>query len=196
MSADAPSALVEDWFGAAFAQLHPLLQSLHRHGGVLRGPVEVSLGRGVARWLGRIATGRLGLLPAPARNQLQVVVVVDDSALRWSRSFNGGPVLQSVFVPVGRFPTGFWREETGPATATLGVEIRGESWYWMPRSIRLRGTLLPIWLAPKVQAGKSVVDGRYEFSVRISLPVVGQVLSYRGSLSLVPTDESASCARP
>jgi Domain of unknown function (DUF4166) len=192
MPAGPASAVVENWFGLAFAQLHPLLQALHRDGGVLRGPVEVSLGQGLARWMGRIATRRLGLLPAPAQNQLEVVVAVGDSEFRWSRSFNGGPSLHTAFLPVGHFPTGFWSETTGPVAATLGVEIRSGGWYWVPRSVRLRGLLLPTWLTPKVEAGKSVVGGRYEFSVRVSLPIVGEVLSYRGSLAPVPRDGLAS----
>lgn len=39
--------VVSDWLGAAFTQ-HPLLQSLHRHGGKLRGQVGTGSGRGLA----------------------------------------------------------------------------------------------------------------------------------------------------
>jgi hypothetical protein len=46
--------VVSDGFGEAFAQLHPLLQSLHRHGGKLRGQVGTGFGHGLAG----IADGR------------------------------------------------------------------------------------------------------------------------------------------
>ena len=38
------------WFGPHFKRLHPLLQSLHRDGGILRGQVELKVGKGVAGW--------------------------------------------------------------------------------------------------------------------------------------------------
>src|SRR5690349_20256630 len=60
------SAIVEEWFGSGFAELHPLLQLLHRKGGVLRGPVEVSFGQGLAGVVGRRLASRLRLaLAAP-----------------------------------------------------------------------------------------------------------------------------------
>jgi hypothetical protein len=34
---DSAPSVMEAWFGAAFAALHPQLQALHRDGGVLKG---------------------------------------------------------------------------------------------------------------------------------------------------------------
>ncbi|HET6430719.1 hypothetical protein [Dyella sp.] len=57
---DAETAVTR-WFGPAFGQLHPLLQSLHRHGGELHGPVAVRFGRGVAGIAGRRLARALGI---------------------------------------------------------------------------------------------------------------------------------------
>ena len=52
---------VEFWFGEGFSGLHPLLQRLHRQGGVLEGEVELATGAGLAGWLGRRLAGKLGI---------------------------------------------------------------------------------------------------------------------------------------
>lgn len=44
---------VTRWFGEDFGRLHPLLQTLHRHDGTLRGPVILWFAHGRAGAMGR-----------------------------------------------------------------------------------------------------------------------------------------------
>ncbi|WP_444924194.1 DUF4166 domain-containing protein [Microbulbifer sp. DLAB2-AF] len=41
---------------------------------------------------------------------------------------------------------------------------------------------IPTIFRPKVSAGKAIVNGLYQFEVKISLPVVGFLFGYSGTL--------------
>lgn len=185
------SELVAGWFGTAHERLDPLLQSLHRDGGRLLGACDVTVGRGLAGVLGRRIVRRWGLHLVGA-NQMDVTVAPSPDALRWHRSFNGRPPLSSRFVPFGRFPDGHWQESSGRLALELGVALEEGNWIWHQRAARLGGLPLPAWLAPRVQAAKCVVAGKYVFSVRVALPLLGTLVSYAGTLDARVSDASRS----
>lgn len=82
------SAVVETWFGDAFAQLHPLLQALHRSGGSLYGTVDVRLGTGLAGWVGRRLAQKLGVPPRDGTALMRVSIYSTATELHWDRTFN------------------------------------------------------------------------------------------------------------
>jgi hypothetical protein len=176
---------VEDWFGDAFERLHPQLQALHRHGGRLRGTVEIRHGTGIARHAGRFLAHRLGIPMPAADNTLAVNIFSDTQGLHWNRRFNDDRDFCSVFIPVGSFPDGHWLERSGPIELALQVEVIDGGWHWRPLRSRIFGLTLPRWMLPRTAAYKQFVDGRYQFSVTIGLPLLGTVLSYRGRLDVV-----------
>ena len=55
------SNTVTAWFGEMFFELHPGLQSLHRHGGVLKGKIQLNFGKGLAGVLGKRIARKLGV---------------------------------------------------------------------------------------------------------------------------------------
>jgi len=178
---------VEAWFGHAFADLHPNIQALHRAGGILRGPVEVRLGRnGVARWIGKRLATRLGVPQPHPDNHMEVSIFSDGAGLHWNRRFNGGSEFRSLFRPVGHYPSGRWIESSGAITLALQVAVRNGAWHWEHVDTRLFGIPLPRWLMPRTAAYKDVRDGMYIFSVNTSVPLLGTVLSYCGTLSATP----------
>ncbi|MES2017926.1 MAG: DUF4166 domain-containing protein [Pseudomonadota bacterium] len=174
--------LVERWFGPAFALLHPQLQALHRNGGMLRGPVQLSFGAGLAGAVGRALARRLGMPDGAASVQLEVTIHGDADGLHWRRRFNDGPVFDSLFRPVGHFPDGHWIERSGMIALALQVAVCDGGWHWRQRRLWLAGVPLPAWLMPRTIARKDVLDGRYLFSVEIAFPLLGKVLAYRGAL--------------
>jgi hypothetical protein len=187
VSSTSSSRSVEDWFGDAFERLHPQLQALHRHGGTLRGAVEIRFGSGIARLAGRLLAHRLGI-PAPAAdNRLEVSIFSDAQGLHWNRRFNGDRDFRSLFIPIGKFPDGHWLERSGPIELALQVALIDGGWHWRPLRSRIFGLKLPYWMLPITTAHKQFVDGRYVFSVTIGLPLLGTVLSYRGRLDALPT---------
>ncbi len=178
------ASAVEIWFGDGFARLHPLLQALHREGGRLEGPVRFRTGRGLAGLIGRRVLRRLGIDPALPESMLVVDIRHADGALRWARRFGDGPEAVSWFRPVGRWPDGCWEERAGPLMLRLAVDTEGGGWRWRQLGCRLRGLPLPASLAPGVEAGKRIENGRYRFDVAIRLPLLGEVLAWGGDMRM------------
>lgn len=181
-SAALPAA--ERWFGDAFARLHPRLQALHREGGRLCGPVAFETGRGPGGLLGRFALRRLGIDPATRTHTLIVDISHVADGLRWSRRFDDGPEVVSLFRPVGHWPDGHWCESSGALALELGVDPVDGGWRWRQRACRWRGMTVPVWLAPHVDAGKRVDGDAYRFDVAVRLPLIGRVLAWDGALRM------------
>lgn len=179
---------VEQWFGAKFAQLHPLLQKLHLHGGQLSGVVDIHVGAGLAGVIGT-ALARTFCIPAKsASHEFTVDIFHAADGLHWHRRFGGESPMRSLFVPVGHLPDGYWIESNGPIRMALTVDVRHGGWHWRPKKIWLHGLRMPLWLLPKTTAYKCIEDGRYRFCVSISLPLLGTVLSYGGLLQAAIAD--------
>lgn len=174
---------VTNWFGAAFRQLDPLLQALHLRGGVLIGEVQIQLGTNpLARLMGQRLARKLHI-PTQQNCPFKVTIQHEPNALHWERQF-ADQALVSCFKPMGHYPTGYWLEETGAITLQLGVEIIEGGWYWRQQAVLLKGKPMPMWLLPKTQAYKRIHQGRYVFHVNFSYPIIGNCLSYSGTLQL------------
>jgi hypothetical protein len=176
--------LVEHWFGPAFALLHPQLQALHQHGGMLSGPCRVHYGTGLAGVAGRLLARRLGMQRPAGAATLCVSIRTDATALVWSRRLNDGPEFTSRFVPVGHYPSGHWLETSGAIRLRLGVAVREGAWHWEQQCLYWGPIPCPRRLMPRTVASKAVLDGLYVFCVAVHVPLLGEVFSYRGTLSL------------
>jgi hypothetical protein len=192
--------LVEQWFGPAFARLHPRLQKLHRHDGVLRGPVEVRVAAGGAgRLIGERLRRKLGLPPPGPGHTLEVRISHDDERMLWERRFGEASGLKplprdnaafaSRFIPVGHFPDGYWRETSGALELHLEVLLDDDGgWHWRTRRVLLRGVRIPKFLLPRVVAHKRWQRGAYDFAVSVRVPGLGEVVGYAGRLLPVHLD--------
>ena len=174
------------WFGDRFAELHPLIQNLHIHGGTLSGPVTITLGRNLAGIIGRRLAGKLGIPMDAREHALQVTISHQADGLHWDRCFDSHHWVRSLFQPVGQSPDGCWIEHTGPIKLSLSVDIRAGGWYWRVLKGRIGGINMPRWLLPQTTAYKRIEDDRYRFYVGIAVPMLGTVLSYSGLLEARP----------
>jgi hypothetical protein len=141
--------VVSDWFGPAFAQLHPLLQSLHRHGGKLRGPVGIGFGRGLAGIAGRRLARRLGIPRDGDSHMLEVTIGHDDAVMHWDRRFDDGHCFASTFRPYGHWPDGGWIEVTSAISLRLQVDVIDGGWYWRCVGAQRGHWSIPRWLWPR-----------------------------------------------
>ena len=140
---------VEQWFGAKFAELHPLLQKLHVHGGQLSGVVDIHMGNGWAGIIGK-ALARTFSIPVEAGSHgFTVDIFHATDGLHWHRRFDGETLMQSLFFPVGQWPDGYWIENNGPVRMALTVDVVDGGWYWRPQKLWLHGVRMPMWLLPK-----------------------------------------------
>jgi Domain of unknown function (DUF4166) len=176
---------ISRWFGAAFSELHPLLQDLHLRGGTLAGPVDIRIGRGIGRLFGAALARQFAIPAIGGSHPFAVTIFHGDDGLHWHRRFGGQAEMKSLFVPVGTLADGYWIETNGPVRLALTVDIVNGSWHWRCLKIWLHGMRMPLWLLPKTTAFKRVENGRYRFFVGLSLPLLGTVLSYGGLLDAV-----------
>jgi hypothetical protein len=176
------ATVVSEWFGTAFDRLHPLLQSLHRHGGRLHGPTVIRFGRGLAGMAGRRIAGKLGIPRNGGEHALEVTISHHDGLLHWDRRFDGGHRFPSTFRPHGHWPDGYWIEDTAAIALLLQVEVIDGGWYWRCIGAQYGRWRLPRWLLPRSEAYKRIEDGRYRFSVSFALPLLSEVLGYGGLL--------------
>jgi len=177
------SELVSNWFAAAFSNLAPELQELHRNGGVLAGEVEVVVGKGIAGLIGQRLAGKLNI-PKPGMNDLLVTISHNDQYLHWDRQFNESTIMHSRFKPVGTIKDGYWLEKTGPLELMLTVDIKEQGWYWRWLRIKYYDLPIPVWLFPSMEAHKYIEDGGYRFYVGFSAPLLGLLFSYSGVLKI------------
>lgn len=175
---------VLDWFGEEFYELDPLIQNLHRVGGSLQGKVSLQFGYGLAGLVGRRLALKVGLPTTPGDKNLEVEIKNINGSLVWSRQFDKRNKMVSVFTPNGFYPSGYWREETGAIKMDLGVKVIEGGWHWQQRAIWFNSIRLPLWLFPSSHAYKKVVDSSYEFSVSLSFPIIGKLVSYSGILKV------------
>lgn len=177
---------VTTWFGEMFSDLHPGLQSLHRYGGILKGNIDLHFGEGIAGVFGRRIARKLGVPIKPGKHELQVEIRHEDGKLYWSRCFDGQHIVPSIFTPLGNYQDGYWLEKTGPIVLKLAVDVIHGAWHWRVIAASFFGLPLPLFLFPDSVAYKKVIEGRYHFHVGFSMPWIGNLFSYEGSLDFEP----------
>lgn len=179
------SNIVREWFGESFGNLDPLIQQLHIScRGVLQGEVTLEYGKGFAGIIGKRLGIKLGLPATEGIKSFKVEIESSNGLLVWSRLFDSQYKMVSKFKPCGSYPDGYWQEQTGSLKMDLGVQIKEGGWYWVQKSVWFKSLKLPDILFPSSFAYKRIVDGKYEFSVSISLPVIGRIVRYGGLLKL------------
>ncbi|MES2818352.1 MAG: DUF4166 domain-containing protein [Pseudomonadota bacterium] len=172
------NALIEH-LGPTFEQLPPLLQRAHRGDIRLQGPVEVVRGTGLARLLGNALK-----MPAPGSAVPLVVEGRHDAAgMRWQRDF-AGRQLVSHFRPQGAYLL----EQMGPIKLWMHLRVeQGRLTYNLDHA-SIWGLPIPKGLAPRLLAFEAQEQDRYRFQVEVSLPLLGLLIRYGGSLQLEAMD--------
>ncbi|WP_157960180.1 DUF4166 domain-containing protein [Albibacillus kandeliae] len=175
------SPLFERALGSeTFAALPPNLRALHDVTGVRvwRGLADVERGTSlIARTAGRL----FGLPPAASGMAVTVTMTSDGEGETWQRQF-GTFSLQSRLGLAGPPGSGLIWERMGPVRATVPLALTGQGLGWPISSIRLLGLPLPRALLPRSEVTESDRDGKAWFDVKLTLPVGGLLVRYRGWL--------------
>jgi NAD(P)-dependent dehydrogenase (short-subunit alcohol dehydrogenase family) len=180
---DLPPPLYARAMGDAFDRLPPALREIHsmlRDGGASG---EATVTRGTHP-LARLVAGLIGFPPAGA-HRLHVCFRERDGGETWARDFSGRIFSSRLSMRAGRLT-----ERFGPLAFAFdllsdahGLEMVIRRWWLGPLP-------LPLLLAPRSRAREWEEDGRFHFDVPIALPLIGDVVRYRGWL--VPVTASAS----
>jgi hypothetical protein len=163
-----------DWSGLA-----PSVQRMHAEGNVIEasGQADVNGARhALARWTRRLLT-----LPEPGAGQAIALTIERHSTHeRWTRRFERG-YMQST---LRRGKDLCLHERLGPVTLRFSLQRQGEAIDWQLRRASVLGLPLPPALCGKVVSRSGAHQGRYTFDINVHVPLLGQLIAYRGWLEI------------
>src|SRR5205823_1320361 len=94
----------------------------------------------------------------------------------WVRAFPGWP-----FVTTQTAGRGLLLERDGPVCFGFALDVvEGGGMTFTTKEFRVVGFPLPLWAAPSVRAVVAPNEGGWTVTVRMRLPVVGDLLEYHG----------------
>ena len=144
--------------------------------------------RGMARvegsrhWAARLLRLVLGL-PAPSPAQpLDLIIERQADQETWTRRF-GNRQMRST-LSCSHDGTRL-HEQLGPVSLSFALHREGEAVDWQLLGGRLLGLPLPRAWFGVVRSRSGVRDGRYAFDIDTRLPLLGQLVAYRGWLAPV-----------
>lgn len=173
---DNDGSVLEVHMGENFKRLDPLLKKVHVGSVRLQGTVEVKRGGILARLI-------CTFFRFPRENpnaKLRVDCEHNRDSMVWKRDFDGLK-MESNFRRQGEF----LMEYLGPlAMSFKAVETNGALEYQFIKT-KMFGIPIPAVLSPQVEAVESESDGKYCFSVRVKMFLIGMVISYGGTLDVI-----------
>lgn len=171
-------SLFERVLGQRYGELAPALQRFHRLAGrhELHGVVETDP-PGSA--LGRVLAGLLGSPRRATKGPIRFELDAAPGRETWTRHFPGRTMGSQMHVVGGRVV-----ERMGAAALTFALEADGGRLRMRLERMRLLGIPCPAWLRPRIVAEETGVGERLHFRIEAHVIVIGQVVGYRGWLSL------------
>ena len=175
-----PDPLYRNVMGAAFDAMPAITRAVHNPD-----PERHFVGRAQIRrgtnWLARQVANWLKL-PQPGDGvPIEVTIWRDGEDDVFTRNFDGS-IFESRQFGEDTADGKRLMETIGPITTRLRIEARhdglnlhAERAYWL-------GIALPGWLTPTVHASERAYGGAHLFDVSVSLPLIGQLMAYRGRL--------------
>lgn len=162
-----------------WAQLHPAVQRMHGEGSVIEasGQADVDGARhALARWARRLLT-----LPEPGAEQaIALTIERHSSHERWTRRFARGRMQSTL----RRGDDLHLLERLGPVTLHFSLQREGGAIDWQLRRVSTLGLPLPRVLFGTVWSRSGARDGRYAFEIDVHVPLLGQLIAYRGWLEI------------
>jgi len=162
---------------ASFDELPGIVQRVHdaRVSKHLNGRCDVQRGKGLlAKCLAALAS----LPPSQVDAPLSVAIAVDAAGETWRRDFDGHR-MQSRLWAHGALLA----ERLGPVTLLFSLHVEDAKLIWRVAGAHFLGAPLPASWFAGAGATEQVVDGRYRFDVRATLPLVGLLVHYNGWLA-------------
>lgn len=172
--------LFRQLLGPAFDDLPPRLRELHdsKDPRQWSGVAEIRRGQGM---LARMISALVGFPQAGKQIPVSVTFTPEKGKERWTRNFGGRRF--SSRQSAGRSKDQYLlAERFGVVTVALALVLDGGRLALIPRRWHLLGVPLPGFLLPKGQSFESEENGRFHFDVEISLPFIGLVVAYKGTL--------------
>jgi len=154
-------------------RMHGGAASLHAHG--------VAQVDGARHPFARLLRRVLGL-PEPGAGQVIALSIERDGGREtWTRGFANGRMRSTL----ERAADGVrLRERLGPVSLYFELRRNGDAIDWCLREGRLLGLPLPRAIFGSVLSRSLAEEGRYVFHIDTRLPLLGQLIAYRGWLEI------------
>ena len=175
--------LFRQLLGPAFDDLPPRLRELHdsKDARQWSGVAEIRHGQGM---LARMISALVGFPQAGKQVPVSVTFTPEKDKERWTRNFGGRRFSSTQSAGMGK-DRYLLAERFGIVTVALALVLDGGRLALIPRRWHVLGVPLPGFLLPKGESFESEENGRFCFDVEISLPFVGLVVAYKGTLEPV-----------
>lgn len=161
--------------GENFDHLPPTLRRLHSLIRDAGAPGEAIV-TGAPTRVGRLVA-RLMRFPPPGRHPLHVEFHERDGVERWTRDFGGHRFSSEL-----QADRGLLEERFGPLRFRFELPLTKNGLQMVMRRWSAFGIRLPLCLAPRSVASEWQENGSFHFDVPIALPLIGNIVHYRGWL--------------
>lgn len=160
--------------GDQFDALPPALRRFHDepNGGKATAVFRVERGRG---WLRNFVASVMRLPKASANAPVTLQVNVEGDRERWIRHIDGQRVETRQWADQGLLIEAF-----GPSTFSCALRVDGERLIYDFKRAWFLGIPMPKPLAPSVVSSTVGTEGGWHVSVRISAPLLGELVCYEG----------------
>lgn len=172
-----PLSLYRRVLGQEFDILPPALRNLHdlTQTFTFEGEAEIIAGSNIFSKAIALFTG----LPTTSRHgQVKVRIEIDGDGEIWHRDFSGHQFHSRLCIRKNTLT-----ERLGPHDIDFQLLTDATQLVMKPIRWKTCGIPLPRWLWPRITARENECDGRFQFEVSSSFPLIGQVIGYRGWLS-------------
>jgi hypothetical protein len=166
--------------GETFQVLPSSVQALHTVFDKRCWSGQASVTRGGSA-LGNLLCRIIGFPPESAATPVSVTIERRGTSEHWLRDF-GGKRFRSVLSLRGAPGSGIMQERFGPVAFDIHLNLKDGALAYPTGCGRFLGLPLPGWLLPRSEATETDDNGTFRFDVRISLPIAGELVHYKGWL--------------
>jgi hypothetical protein len=166
-------------FGPSFQELHPVLRDFHGNpnGGNGQGPFDVIAGD---RWYHKVIARIMGFPPPGTDIPLTLkVTTFPDGSEQWTRHFRDLVMHTRQYIKRGQL-----HERAGAVCMALTPASENQGMTLTSHRVWFLGIPLPRFLSPHVHAVVVPQSDGWRVQVTITLPFIGQLLSYQGTITM------------
>ncbi|MHA6318176.1 DUF4166 domain-containing protein [Altererythrobacter sp. CAU 1778] len=176
-------SLYRQLLGSAFDTLPSQVQALHDSAAerVWKGSAKVTRGHGL---LAGLVARTFGFPRSAGEVAVSVHFKPEANGELWSRDFGGQRFSSYQSAGTGR-NTHLLVERFGAVRIALALVVDGERLKLIPRRWSFVGIPMPKALLPRGESFETQTGGQFTFDVTITLPLIGHVVRYCGTLAPV-----------
>ncbi len=180
MSGTRATSLFQRVLGSEFKRLPEQIRSLHACATSTLAEGRCTVNRG-SSFFARLAARLLSVPPQCRDEKIQVLIRPQGDHEIWTRVIAGQRFVSALRASGSRRVT----ETIGPAAFEFDLVSGRTGLTMVLQGVRVIGLPLPQPLWPGIAARQSVENGLYRFDIATSLPGIGPVVAYSGTLAAV-----------